>query len=141
MKACCMVPQDGIDVRYIAALLFEPSVKKQILTICEGHTINLALPLVMDKIIVPNHDEKERLAFLAEANYDALLFSQEELKQEAEYYKKSVRMRKHALTQSLSSIEAMFYALNEFRIRQKGKLVNEDVISRVKGKTLLSTSA
>lgn len=136
MKACCMVPQDGIDVRYIAALLFEPSVKEQILTICEGHTINLALPLVMDKIIVPNHDEKERLAFLAEANYDALLFSQEELKQEAEYYKKSVRMRKHALTQSLSSIEAMFYALNEFRIRQKGKLVNEDVISRVKGTTV-----
>lgn len=136
MKACCMVPQDGIDVRYIAALLFEPSVKEQILTICEGHTINLALPLVMDKIIVPNHDEKERLAFLAEANYDALLFSQEELKQEAEYYKKSVRMRKHALTQSLSSIEAMFYALNEFRIRQKGKMVNEDVISRVKGTTV-----
>lgn len=133
MKACCLVPQDGIDVRYIAALLFDPSVKEQILTICEGHTINLALPLVLDKIIVPNHDEKDRLAFLAEANYDALLSSQEELKQEAEYYKKSVRMRKHALTQSLSAIESMFYALNAYRVLQNGQISDDGIISRVKG--------
>lgn len=133
MKACCLVPQDEVDVRYIASLLFEPSVKEQILTICDGHNINLALPLVMDKIIVPNHDEKERLAFLAEANYDALLSSQEELKQEAEYYKKSVRMRKHALTQSLSAIESMFYALNAYRVLQNGRISDDDIISRVKG--------
>ena len=133
-KACCMVPRDGIDVRYIAALLFEPSVKEQILTICDGHFSSLSL--VMDKIIVPNHDEKERLAFLSEANYEALLSSQDELKLEAENYKKSVRMRKHALTQSLSSIEAMFYALNEYRIRQNGNLSDDNVISRVQGTTV-----
>lgn len=133
MKACCMVPQDGIDVRYIAALLFEPSVKEQVLTICDGHLRNIALPLVLDKIIVPNHDEKERLAFLAEANYNALLSSQEELKQEAEHYKKSVRMRKHALTQSLSAIESMFYALNAYRVLQNGRISDDGIISRVKG--------
>ena len=45
-------------------------------------------------------------------------------------------MRKHALTQSLSSIEAMFYALNAYRIRQEGKLTDKDVISRRKGTTV-----
>lgn len=128
---CCIVPREGIDVRYIAALLFEPSVKEQILTICDGDLHRL--PRVMDKIIVPNHGEKERLAFLAEANYDALLSSQEELKQEAEHYKKSVRMRKHALTQSLSAIESMFYALNAYRLLQNGRICDDDIISRVTG--------
>lgn len=133
MKACCLVPQNGIDARYIAALLFEPSVKEQILTICDGHLIDRALPLVLDKIIVPNHDEKERLAFLAEANYEALISSQEELKLEAEHYKKSVRLRKHALTQTLSAIESMFYALNAYRVFQNGQISDDGIISRVKG--------
>ena len=136
MKGCCMVPQDGIDVRYIAALLFEPAVKEQILTICDGHFSNRLMSLVLDKIIVPNHSDNERLSFMAEVNYEALLSSQEQLTREHENYTKAVRMRKHALTQSLSSIEAMFYALNEFRIRQNGNLVNDAVISRVKGTTV-----
>ena len=136
MKGCCMVPLDGIDVRYIAALLFEPSVKEQILTICDGIFTNHVLSLVMDKIIVPNHSDKERLSFMAEANYEALQSSQEELKRDHENYTKAVRMRKHALTQSLSSLEAMFYALNEYRIRQNGNLSDESVISRVQGTTV-----
>lgn len=136
MKGCCMVPLDGIDVRYIAALLFEPSVKEQILTICDGIFTNHVLSLVMDKIIVPNHSDKERLSFMAEANYEALQSSQEELKRDHENYTKAVRMRKHALTQSLSSLEAMFYALNEYRIRQNGNLSDDNVISRVQGTTV-----
>lgn len=136
MKGCCMVPLDGIDVRYIASLLFEPAVKEQILTICDGRFSNQLMSLVLDKIIVPNHSDKERLSFMAEANYEALLSSQEQLTREHENYTKAIRMRKHALTQSLSSIEAMFYALNEFRIRQNGILVNDAVISRVKGTTV-----
>lgn len=136
MNGCCMVPKDGIDVRYIAALLFEPSVKEQILTICDGHLSNHLVSLVMDKIIVPNHSDKERLSFMAEANFEALQSSQEELKRDHENYTKAVRMRKHALTQSLSSIEAMFYALNEYRIRQNGNLSDDNVISRVRGTTV-----
>lgn len=133
MNGCCIVPKDGIDVRYVAALLFEPSVKEQILTICDGNFSNRVLSLVMDKIIVPNHNDKKRLSFMAEANYEALQSSQEELKRDHENYTKAVRMRKHALTQSLSSIEAMFYALNEYRIRQNGNLSDDNVISRVQG--------
>lgn len=50
--------------------------------------------------------------------------------------RRSMRMRKHALTQSLSSLEAMFYALNAFRERNAGHLADDDVISRVKGTTV-----
>ena len=58
-----------------------------------------------------------------------------EMKKEHEQYRKSVRMRKHALTQSLSSVEAMFYALNSYR-KKHGVLNNEDVISRIKKTTV-----
>jgi signal transduction histidine kinase len=133
-RCCLLYPQKEIDPRYVVALLFLPSVAEQIITICEGEIRMLSL--VLDKIIVPDHNEKERLAFLSEANYQALISSKQELRQQHEQFRKSVRMRKHALTQSLSSIEAMFYALNKHRIRQKGNLSDNEIISRVKGTTV-----
>lgn len=130
----CLVPHQGIDVRYLCALLLSSSVSEQIHLVCDGS--NNVLSLVLDKIIVPNHDEKERLQFLLEANYEALLSSQKELKEEQENYKKAVRMRKHALTQSLSSIQASFNALNSFRKRNHGVLNDDDCISRIRKTTV-----
>ena len=136
MNGCCMIPLNGIDVRYIAALLFEPSVKEQVLTICDGHLNNHVLSLVIDKIIIPNHNDKERLSFMVEANYEALLSSQEELKREHDNYTYAVRMRKHALSQSLSSIGAKFNALNKCRIRHNGELSDDTVLNPLRGTTV-----
>lgn len=136
MNGCCMIPKKGIDVRYIAALLFEPSVKEQVLTICDWRLNNRILSLVIDKIIVPNHSDKERLSFMAEANYEALLSSQEQLTREHENYTKAVRMRKHALSQSLSSIGAKFNALNKCRIRHNGELSDDTVLNPLRGTTV-----
>ena len=132
----CLIPNKGIDVRYIAALLFLPEVRQQILTICDGNIHDDFMSLVLDKIIVPNHSEKERNSFLAEANYDALLSSQETLKQEAEYYKKSIRLRKHALSQSFSAMKAMFSALNDCRMNHNGILSDKDKITPIDEKTV-----
>lgn len=131
-----LIPKRGIDVRYIAALLLSPEVKQQIISICDGDVTTSTLSRVLNKIIVPKHNSKERIQFLADANYEALVSTQQELKKNHEDYKKAVRMRKHALTQSLSSIEAMFYALDAFRLRQNGNLSDADVISRRKGTTV-----
>lgn len=131
-----LVPKKGIDYRYIAALLLSPEVKQQIEAICDGTITTYTMSLILDKIIVPNHTPKERMEFLADVTYKAMTSTQEELKKNHNNYKKAVRMRKHALTQSLSSIEAMFYALNAYRNRQDGKLSNDDVISRRKMTTV-----
>ena len=133
---CQLIPKKGYDVRYIAALLFNPTVAKQILTICDGVISNGTLSVVLHKIIVPNHNELERAYFLSEANYNALLSSQEEMKKEHEQYRKSVRMRKHALTQSLSSVKSMFNALNNYRNLHDGIISDSEKISRVKGTTV-----
>ena len=128
----CLTPKEGIDIRYVVALLFSPEVKSQILSICNGEVSSHTLPFVLDKIIIPDHNEKERLRFLAEANYDAMLDSQKELKKNNEDYKKGVRMRKHAISQSMSAIESMFKVLNTYRKRQQGTISNGDRISRIK---------
>jgi hypothetical protein len=85
----------------------------------------------MHNIIVPYHNSNERNMYLANACYEALCTTQTELKQENEFYRQAVRMRKHALTQSLSAIEAMFYSLNSYR-EKHDVLHNEDNISRKK---------
>ena len=132
----CLVPKEGIDVRYVAALLLTPEVRNQIISICEGEVDAQLFPLIMDKIIVPNHTDLERATFLSEANYNAFESSRKELEQEHESYIKSVRMRKHALTQSASAIEATFYALNAYRERQNGTISDNERISHIKQTTV-----
>lgn len=132
----CLVPKKGIDVRYVTALLLTPEVRNQIISICEGEVDAQLFPLIMDKIIVPNHTDLERATFLSEANYHAFASSRKELEQEHKSYIKAVRMRKHALTQSASAIEATFYALNAYRERQNGTISDNERISRIKQTTV-----
>lgn len=132
----CLVPKEGIDVRYVAALLLTPEVRNQIMSICEGEVDAQLFPLIMDKIIVPNHTDLERATFLSEANYNAFESSRKELEQEHKSYIKAVRMRKHALTQSASSIKATFYALNAYRIRQNGTISDNERITPIKQTTV-----
>ena len=132
----CLVPKKGIDVRYVAALLLTPEVRNQIMSICKGEVDAQLFPLIMDKIIVPNHTDLERATFLSEANYNAFESSRKELEQEHKSYIKAVRMRKHALTQSASSIKATFYALNAYRIRQNGTISDNERITPIKQTTV-----
>ena len=131
-----LTPQKGIDVRYVAALLFSPEVKRQIVGICDGDYNTSTLSCILDKIIVPSHDERERLVYLLEANYEAMCSSNIEKKLNKENYVKAIRMRKHSLTQSLSAMEATFYALNTYRIRKNGYLSDCDKLSRLRETTV-----
>ena len=116
----CLVPKKGIDVRYVAALLLTPEVRNQIISICEGEVDAQLFPLIMDKIIVPNHTDLERATFLSEANYQAKEASkkkmEESLNEKKSEYINEVRMRKHDmrphLRQMTSSERLMLYYLD-----------------------------
>ena len=131
-----LIPKDGINIRYVAALLFFPEVRRQVEVLYCGEHVVSTMPIILRHIYVPNHTDKERETFLNEANYSAMENMVNNQKNAQEAYVKAIRLRKHALTQSLSSIESMFYALNNYRINQKGLLHDVDVISRVKGTTV-----
>lgn len=119
-QLACLVPKEGIDVRYVAALLLTPEVRNQIMSICEGEVDAQLFPLILDKIIVPNHTDLERATFLSEANYQAIEASkkkmEESLNEKKSEYINEVRMRKHDmrphLRQLTSSERLMLYYLD-----------------------------
>ena len=138
-ETACFTAKEGVDLRYVASLLFDSVVAKQITAIYLDFAYGGMKELMSEFlhcIIVPFHDINEQDRYLADTCYEALLSSQKEFQQENEFYRKAVRMRKHALTQSLTSIEAMFYALNAYRIKQNGELHDDDNISRNQRKTV-----
>ena len=125
-------PKDGVDALHLLAILRNPIVYRQLQAYEEfglyggekGYLKDVLVPtdkrLIIDEI---NRMLKEQDVV---GNLEDSLYN----------IKRSVRMRKHALTQSLSSIEAMFYALNAYRERKEGHIADDDVISRVKGTTV-----
>lgn len=132
----CLLPKEGVDIRYITALLFSSEVKEQLSAISDAIGISGYFSKIIDEIIVPNHTEKERLTFLSDANYEAYKSTYQQMKKAHKDYVKAIRMRKHALSQSLSSVNAMFNALNTCRTRQNGNLSDFDKISKIRQVTV-----
>ena len=109
----CLFSKEGIDIRYLAALLLTPSVSEQILSICdEDYFFRSDFSLLLDWVIVPNHSDKERLVFLSEANYEGLISSKKEIEKSFEKkfgkmkadYINEVRMRKHDMRPHLRQL-------------------------------------
>ena len=135
----CFTAKEGVDLRYVASLLYNPIVAKQISAIYLDFyygNMMVFLHLFLHSIIVPNYNPNQRNKYLADACFEALYNVQVELKQEKESCIKAVRMRKHALTQSLSSVKSMFNALNNYRNLHNGIISDNELISRVKGTTV-----
>lgn len=124
-------PKKGYDVRYIAALLLSDGVKNQIRNICENSINNYTIPLIFDKVIVPAHSLKERLAFLSEANYTALDSLRVSMQKEYEDklvtiktdYTNEVRMRKHDMRPQLQELKSSIN-LMQFYVDNMGTTEN-----------------
>ena len=122
------IPKTSFNAPSLAAILRLPIVYRQLVAYQEyglDHHLNEIL-VPTDKRIIG--DEKWRMQ-----NEQDIVGGLEEKLAKKE---KSLRMRKHALSQSLSSIKAMFVALNAYRKRKDGHLNDEDVISRIQGTTV-----
>ena len=68
--------------------------------------------------------------------YDTIEHQKQEGVNQYEEFRKSVRLRKHALTQSLSSFGSMFNALMNCRRRQSGFLDDTDKLSDISDLTV-----
>ena len=124
-------PKYGVDVMHLFAILRNPLVYRQLQTYEKfglsgekGYLKDILVPTdirIINDELCSMLNEKEVVGNLEDSLYNM---------------RRAVRMRKHALTQSLSSLEAMFYALNAFRERKNGQIMDGDIISRVKGTTV-----
>ena len=131
----CLKPKQDVSAQYVAALLCDDDIKLQIRRTCEDVFDSLDLDYVLDKIYVPDHTPIERERFVASVAMSAYDNLKKEKEQDFTNYSKGIRLRKHALSQSLSSVSSLFDTLNTLRKRNFGVLDDTDVVS-VKGFTV-----
>lgn len=129
----CLKTKQGVSAQYVAALLCDDDIKLQIRRTCEDVLGNL--DYVLDKIYVPNHTPIERERYVTSVVMSAYDNLKKEKEQDLTNYTKGIRLRKHALSQSLSSVSSLFDTLNTLRKRNFGTLDDTDVVS-VKGFTV-----
>ena len=131
----CLKPKQGVSAQYIAALLCDEDIKLQIRRTCENVFDSPDLDYILDKIYVPNHTPIERERYVTSVVMSAYNNLKKEKEQDLANYSKGIRLRKHALSQSLSSVSSLFDTLNTLRKRNFGTLDDTDVVS-VKGFTV-----
>ena len=131
----CLKTKQGVSAQYVAALLCDDDIKLQIRRTCEDMFDSSDLDYVLDKIYVPNHTPIERERYVTSVVMSAYDNLKKEKEQDLTNYSKGIRLRKHALSQSLSSVSSLFDTLNTLRKRNFGTLDDTDVVS-VKGFTV-----
>lgn len=127
----CLVPKSGVDIRYAAAILLSPSVNRQLMSMSYGYSSSDVLKYILPKVLIPEHNSVERREYLLEALYDSSNQYRREISNWIDSYVKSVRYKKHALSQNLSAISAKFNALNHYRVKHAGCLNDSDMISKI----------
>jgi len=108
----CLFPKEDIDAKYLAAILLLPIVREQLLAISEGSLYGTDFSQILDLVIVPNYDEKERLKFLVKTSSQAISDLHIEKEKEIEEklsvmkadYINEVRMRKHDMRPHLRQL-------------------------------------
>ena len=100
--------------------------------------ISAQLMLEAEKANVEAQDAADQFMFEADIQllYDALERQKRQEIRRYEDYRKSIRMRKHALTQSLSAYGSMFNVLMKCRERHNGHLDDNDKISVIRDMTV-----
>lgn len=132
----CLQPKEGYSLEYISALLLSEPVRKQLLNIASGSTAAHFNEHLLCKVLVPMHDKEQQLMLVNETAMASLSEREKQLMAEREQYERNIRLRKHALTQSLSSFGSMFNTLNNYRKRQGGFLTDTDIVSQVRDTTV-----
>lgn len=131
----CLKTKQSVSAQYVAALLCDDDIKLQIRRTCEDMFDGPDLDYVLDKIYVPNQTPIERERYVTSVVMSAYDNLKKEKEQDLTNYTKGIRLRKHALSQSLSSVSSLFDTLNTLRKRNFGTLDDTDVVS-VKGFTV-----
>lgn len=129
------VPKDGYDLYYLAATLLRPEVKSQIMGFCDGIALGYYIEHFLDYILVPDFSPEERAEFVSAIAIQAIADSTDEMNKQKEDYERGVRMRKHAMSQSLTAIDSTFKVLIR-HFKKTGELKSCDCISKITRRTV-----
>lgn len=154
----CYAPIDG-DFESTVLLLLEKYVAQQIIATCDNGHLYLesttllnkikVIPLVTEESLLKKQsysdemlqDMLRQMKLLQVRRDEALERQKMANKAQYEHYRKAIRLRKHALTQSLSAFSSMFSTLSYCRSQQNGILNDCDRLSEVSDLTVADAFA
>lgn len=127
-----LLPKKGIDARYLACMLFNESIRKQLTKLVYGKGISARLAHDWtDLILTEVHSSTEQQKFVQDAILKDYAAQEDYVALQEKGFKHAIRLRKHALSQNISSFDSMFRTLEHCMKEHKGNLNSCDQISPV----------
>ena len=125
-------PRKGIDVKYLACMLFSKSVREQLTSLVYGKGISAKLAFHWsDYTIFVPHSEQEQQAIIQNAILEDYAAQEHFMVLQEKGFKHAIRLRKHALSQNISAFDSMFHSLEICLNEHKGELKASDKLSPV----------
>lgn len=130
----CLNPKQELTLETGTALLLTDSIRNEIEALGVGNDPISWSTDLLDMVMIP--DLKDIMPSLNKVLTDTVAKQQAEIKSQYEAYQKTIHMRKHALSQNVSSLSSVFNTLDTWRNKNYGVINDADVISRVSGTTV-----
>ena len=132
-----LMPLKGIDVKYLACMLFSESVKEQLTRLVYGKGISARLACHWsDYTLMEVHSEQEQQAIVQNAVYKDYAVQEHFMVLQEKGFKHAIRLRKHALSQNISAFDSLFRSLEHCMSEHKGELKASEQLSPVSSMTV-----
>ena len=125
-------PQKGIDVKYLASMLFNSSVREQLTRLVFGKGISAKLASHWsDYTLMEIHSEEEQQKIVQNAILKDYAAQDHFMALQEKGFKHAIRLRKHALSQNISAFDSLFRSLEHCMSEHKGELKASEQLSPV----------
>lgn len=125
-------PRKGIDVKYLACMLFSESVREQLTRLVYGKGISAKLAFHWcDYTMFVLHSEQEQQAIVQNAILEDYAAQEHFMVLQEKGFKHAIRLRKHALSQNISAFDSLFHSLELCMSEHKGELKASEKLSPV----------
>ena len=129
-----MLPKEGVSLEHMMVLAMEEAFSRQLHAICrkgQGYSIE-----DLNSILVPDYSEEVRMDLIHMRMRESMSAAEQQILQERERFEKMVRLRKHDLSQKMSSLSSNWNCLNRYAEKVDGIMKGDDLISSVRTMTV-----
>lgn len=118
-----LIPQKGVDVKYLACMLYNETVKEQLTRLVFGKGISARLASHWsDFIMIGEHSKQEQQKIVQNAILKDYATQEQFIALQEKGFKNAMRLRKHALSQNISAFDSLFHTLEDCMKEHKGEL-------------------
>ncbi len=132
-----LMPRTGIDVKYLASMLFSKFVRGQLTRLVYGKGVSAKLAFHWcDYTLFELHSEQEQQAIVQNAILEDYAAQEHSIALQEKGFKYAIRLRKHALSQNISAFDSLFRSLEHCMSEHKGELKASEQLSPVSPMTV-----